>query len=82
MARSLHVRLDQSSEDALGLVRAAEGGSDSDAVRTALREAAEQRRRRASLRAEVQALAADDEDADELRIVREQMAALAPDPED
>lgn len=82
VARSLHVRLDERSEDALGVIRAAEGGSDSEAVRTALREAAERRRQRASLRAEVQALMADERDAAEMRVVREQMAELAPDVDD
>lgn len=82
MARSLHVRLDDPSEDALGVVRAAEGGSDSAAVRTALREAADRRRRAGALRAEVRALLADEQDAEEMRLVREQMAALAPDPDD
>ncbi len=79
MARSLHVRLDENSEDALSIVRAAEGGSDSAAVRTALREAADRRRRRAALHAEVQALRADEQDAEEMRLIREHMAALAPD---
>lgn len=82
MARSVHVRLDETSENALGVVRAAEGGSDSEAVRTALREAADRRRRRASLRAEAQALLADEQDAEEMRLIREQMAALAPDSSD
>ena len=57
MARSLHVRLDPVSEEALGIVRA-EGMTDSQAVRRALEEAAASRRSRASLRAEVLALAA------------------------
>lgn len=78
VARSLHVRLDGPSEDALGVVRAAHGGSDSEAVRLALRETAERRRRSAALRGEVQALLADEDDAEEMRVVREQMAALAP----
>ena len=81
MARSVHVRLDDSSEDALGVVRAADGGSDSEAVRVALREAADRRRRGAALRAEAATLAADASDVEELRLVREQMAALAPDPD-
>lgn len=78
MARLLHVRLDETAEDALGVVRAASGGTDSEAVRIALREAADRRRRRESLRAEVLAIRADEEDAEEVEIVRKQMAELAP----
>lgn len=79
MARSVHVRLDDAAEAALGLVRATDGGSDSEAVRLALREAADRRRRGAALRAEARALAEDAADAEELRLVREEMTALAPD---
>ncbi len=78
MARSLHVRLDSISEEALGIVRA-EGMTDSQAVRRALEEAAASRRSRASLRAEVLALAADSEDRAEMVAVRELMNELAPD---
>lgn len=78
MARSLHVRLDETAEDALGVVRAASGGTDSEAVRIALREAADRRRRTESLRAEALALRADEEDAEEMDVIREQMAELAP----
>jgi Arc/MetJ-type ribon-helix-helix transcriptional regulator len=81
MARSLHVRLDDSSAAALRVVRG-DGESDSEAVRTALREAAARRRARSSLTAEVERLAADDGDREETRIVREQLAELAPDPVD
>lgn len=77
MARSLHVRLDDGSASALRIVRG-ETGSDSEAVRTALREAAARRLTRASLSEEVARLAADDGDRDEMRIIREQMAELAP----
>jgi Arc/MetJ-type ribon-helix-helix transcriptional regulator len=77
MSRSLHVRLDDSSAAALQIVR---GGSmsDSEAVRTALRESAARRRARSSIAEEVKWLAADDADRVEMRIVREQMAELAP----
>jgi Arc/MetJ-type ribon-helix-helix transcriptional regulator len=77
MGRSLHVRLDDSSAAALSVVR---GGtmSDSEAVRTALREAAARRRARSSVAEEVERLAADDADRIEMRVVREQMAELAP----
>ena len=79
MARSLHVRLDDASVAALEVVRS-EGLSDSEAVRTALREAAARRRVRSILREEVSRLAADEADREEMRLVREQMAELAPAP--
>ena len=77
MARSLHVRLDDASAAALEVVRAS-GMSDSEAVRTALREAAARRRSRSALREEVLRLAADQADREEMRLIREQMAVLAP----
>jgi Arc/MetJ-type ribon-helix-helix transcriptional regulator len=81
MARSLHVRLDDSSAAALKVVRG-DAGSDSEAVRTALREAAARRRARSALVAEVDELARDRDDREEMRIVREQLAEVAPDPID
>ena len=77
VARSIHVRLDSESAAALGVVRA-DGMTDSEAVLTALREAAARRRTRAALRDEVARLAADEGDREEMRIIREQMAELAP----
>jgi len=77
MARSLHVRLDDASAAALDVVRAG-GLTDSQAVRAALREAADRRRDRAAVREEVRVLADDEADRDEMRIIREQMAELAP----
>jgi Arc/MetJ-type ribon-helix-helix transcriptional regulator len=77
----LHVRLDDSSAAALDIVRAG-GLSDSEAVRTALREAAARRRLRSALRAEVRELAADERDREEMRLIREQLAELAPSPAD
>jgi hypothetical protein len=77
MARSLHVRLDDSSAAALELVRAG-GLTDSEAVRLALREAAGRRRTRSSIRDEVRRLAADSHDREEMRLIREQLAELAP----
>jgi len=77
MARSLHVRLDDASAAALDVVRAS-GLSDSEAVRTALREAAARRRVRSAVREEVQFVAADEGDREEMRMIREQMAELAP----
>lgn len=81
MSRSLHVRLDDSSAAALRIVR---GGSmtDSEAVRIALMESAARRRARSSIAAEVEGLAADEADRAEMRIIREQMTELAPDPVD
>jgi hypothetical protein len=77
VARSLHVRLDDGAEAALQIIRA-EGLSDSEAVRTALREAAARRRFRSGIRDEVRRLAADPSDREEMRIIREQLAELAP----
>ncbi len=77
MARSLHVRLDDASAAALDVVRAGEM-TDSEAVRTALREAATRRRTRSAIREEVLRLATDQADREEMRVIREQLAALAP----
>jgi hypothetical protein len=77
VARSLHVRLDDASAAALEIVRAGEL-SDSEAVRTALREAAARRRLRSAVRNEVRALAADMRDREEMQVIREQLATLAP----
>lgn len=77
MARSLHVRLDDSSAAALNVVRGG-GMTDSEAVRTALREAAARRRARSAIREEVRRVGADESDREEMRRIREQMAELAP----
>jgi hypothetical protein len=77
VARSLHVRLDDASAAALEIIRAG-GLSDSEAVRTALREAAARRRVRSAIRDEVRGLAADTYDREEMRLIREQLADLAP----
>jgi antitoxin component of RelBE/YafQ-DinJ toxin-antitoxin module len=81
VARSLHVRLDDGSQTALDVIRA-EGLTDSEAVRTALREAAARRRVRSAIREEVRRLAMDERDREEMRIIREQLAELAPPPTD
>lgn len=81
MSRSLHVRLDASSIAALDVVRAT-GMTDSEAVRVALQEAAARRRVRSAIVAEVQDLAQDESDRGEMRLIREQMAELAPAPID
>ena len=77
MPRSLHVRLDDPAAAALEIVRG-DGLTDSEAVRTALREAASRRRVRSAIRDEVRRLAADERDREEMRIIREQLAELAP----
>jgi antitoxin component of RelBE/YafQ-DinJ toxin-antitoxin module len=77
MARSIHVRLDDVSAAALDIVRAG-GMTDSEAVRTALREAAGHRRARSTIRDEVRRLAADEADRQEMRAIRVQLAELAP----
>jgi post-segregation antitoxin (ccd killing protein) len=76
MTRSLHVRLDDASAAALDVVRA-DGLNDSEAVRTALNEAA-RRRSRSAVREEAPALAADAEDREHMRLIRQQMNELAP----
>jgi hypothetical protein len=75
--RSLHVRLDDASAAALEIVRAG-ALTDSEAVRTALREAAARRRVRSAIREEVRQVAADERDREEMRLIREQLAELAP----
>ena len=77
MPRSLHVRLDDASAAALKIVRG-DGLTDSEAVRTALQEAAARRRVRSALRDEVLRIAADEDDREEMRVIREQLAELAP----
>jgi antitoxin component of RelBE/YafQ-DinJ toxin-antitoxin module len=81
VSRSLHVRLDASSIAALDVVRAS-GMTDSEAVRVALQEAAARRRARSAIVAEVRDLAQDASDREEMRLIREQMAELAPAPID
>ncbi len=76
VTRSLHVRLDQTAEAALEVIRA-EGLSDSEAVRVALREAGGRRRSQSSLHAEAAVLRADPADRAEMRVVRTHMASFA-----
>ncbi len=79
MARSVHVRLDDDAVAALSIVRSSQSLTDSEAVRVALREAAARRRRSTAIRAEVAALAANQEDLREMAEIRELMEDLAPD---
>lgn len=76
MARTVQARLDDRAEQDLALLRD-EGRSDSEAIRLALREAAEARRRRSALRLEAEEAAADPDDLAESRRVREEMDAVA-----
>jgi hypothetical protein len=81
MARSIHVRLDNASAAALDVVRNTEM-TESEAVRTALLEAAARRRVRSAIEREVADLVSDPDDRAELRAIREQLAELAPTPGD
>jgi Arc/MetJ-type ribon-helix-helix transcriptional regulator len=76
MPRTVQARLDEHAEEDLALLRN-EGHNDSDAIRLALREAAERRRRKSAVRLEVEAAASDPEDLSEAREVRAEMDALA-----
>ena len=78
MSRSIHVRLDDSSAAALSIVRSGEL-SDSEAVRTALRESAARRRTRSAIAEEVQRLAADAGDRAAVARVMADMDAVAAD---
>jgi hypothetical protein len=76
MARTVQARLDERSERDLAVLRN-EGRTDSEAIRLALHEAAELRRRRSALRLEAKAAAADPDDLAEARRVRAEMDAIA-----
>jgi hypothetical protein len=81
MSRTIQARLDALAEQDLAVLRN-EGHNDSDAIRVALHEAAERRRRKSALRLEAQEAASDPEDVAEMQRVRAQMDALvAPWPE-
>lgn len=82
MGRSVQARLDRLAEEDLAVLRR-EGHNDSEAIRVALHEAAERRRRRSTLRLEAERAASDEEDRAEARRVWAEMDALAaPWPED
>jgi hypothetical protein len=76
MPRTVQARLDADSEQDLRILRNL-GYSDSEAIRLALREAADRRRRRSALRAEAEAAARDPADLEEVRRVREFMDSIA-----
>jgi Arc/MetJ-type ribon-helix-helix transcriptional regulator len=77
MPRSVHVRLDDEAAAALSVLRA-DGLSDSEAVRLALREAAARQLARARLTAQAQKLAADSSDRAEIAAIHEDLAELRP----
>jgi Arc/MetJ-type ribon-helix-helix transcriptional regulator len=81
MPRTVQARLDGPAEAALAVLRN-EGLSDSEAIRLALSESADRRRRRSALRAEAEAAAADPADrADAARVLADMEAITAPWPE-
>lgn len=77
-SKVVRARLDLASEDGLAVLMR-EGRNESEAVRTALVEAADRRRRRSALADEARRLADDKADRAEVRSVRADMEALAPD---
>ena len=76
MAKTVQARLDERSEQDLALLRN-EGRSDSEAIRLALHEAAEARRRKSALRLEAEAAGHDLDDIAEALRVRREMDAIA-----
>jgi metal-responsive CopG/Arc/MetJ family transcriptional regulator len=75
MAKAVSVRLDEEALRALRLLESC-GTTRSEAIRGAIIEAAEHRRRSARLRAEVAAVAADSEDRREMAEVANLMEDL------
>jgi Arc/MetJ-type ribon-helix-helix transcriptional regulator len=73
--RTVEVRLNEHAEQDLAVL-CDEGHSDSEAIRLALHEAAERRRRTSALRLEAEAAAADPGDLAEALRVRREMDAL------
>jgi Arc/MetJ-type ribon-helix-helix transcriptional regulator len=76
MARTVQARLDDASEGDLSLLRNL-GHSDSEAIRIALREAADRRRRKSAVRAEAREAAEDPEDRAEAQRILEEMEAIS-----
>jgi uncharacterized protein (DUF2336 family) len=74
VARTVQADLDVRAEEDLAVLRS-EGYNDSDAIRLALREAAERRLRRGALRAEAQLAATDPADLADARHVRDAVDA-------
>jgi Arc/MetJ-type ribon-helix-helix transcriptional regulator len=76
MAKTVQARLDERAEEDLALLRN-EGHTDSEAIRLALRESAQRRRRRSALRAEAERTGADPDDRTIMCEVLEDMEAVA-----
>jgi hypothetical protein len=76
MARTVQARLDERAQDDLALLRG-EVANDSEAIRLALRESAERRRRRSAVREEARLASQDPADLAEARRVRQDMDAVA-----
>ena len=76
MPRTVQARLDERFERDLAVLRN-EGHSDSEAIRLALHEAAELRRRKSALRLEAETAGADPQDLAETARVRAEMGAIA-----
>ena len=76
MPRTVQARLDADSERDLRLLKNL-GFTDSEAIRLALREAADKRRRRSALRAEAERLMNDPDDRAEIRRVLAEMEAIS-----
>ena len=77
-SRVVRARLDEASEQALGLLMR-EGRNESEAVREALVEAARRRAQRSALGEEVRRLAGDPRDSEERRAVMADMDAVSAD---
>jgi hypothetical protein len=77
-SRVVRARLDEASERALATLTR-EGRNESDAVRTALVEAAQRRRRSSGLVAEVHRLVSDPADAAERQAVMADMDSISAD---
>lgn len=75
MAHAISVRLDDDAQRALTVLEAS-GLSRSEAIRSALVDAAGRLRERSALAAEVAALEADEADRDEMLVVAELMESL------
>jgi Arc/MetJ-type ribon-helix-helix transcriptional regulator len=77
-SRTVRARLDDQSAEALSVLMR-EGRNESEAVRAALVEAGQRRRRRSELADEVRRLAADADDSAERRTVMADMEAISAD---
>lgn len=77
MPRTVQARLDADSEQDLALLRNEAARTDSEAIRLALREAADRRRSRSALRAEAERLANDPDDLAEVKRVRKFMDSVS-----